>query len=322
MAKNNDSQADNGPDQYTTVGNPIKYAGIDLVLIIIFALVSVMLIYVPVLNQTILRSVFGMVMILFIPGYALIAALFPGKSDIDGIERIALSFGLSIAVVPLIGLGLNFTPWGIRLDPIVICLMFFTMMCVVATIIRRYSLPEKDRFMVDFGKAYVEVKAAIFSDKTSLDKSLTAILIICIVLSIAVTAYVIAVPKQGEKFTEFYILGSNGKADNYPTKFFTGDTKPVIVGIANHEYRDVPYDLVISLNDSVRNNQLYAEHITVNDNQTWEKLINITPDRTGTNMELEFLLYTDGNMTAPYRECHLWINVTSKTNISTTIGAI
>jgi len=38
------------------------------------------------------------------------AALFPGKDDLDGIERIALSFGLSIAVVPLMGLALNYTP--------------------------------------------------------------------------------------------------------------------------------------------------------------------------------------------------------------------
>jgi len=34
------------------------------------------------------------------------------REGIDGIERVALSFGLSIAIVPLIGLVLNFTPWG------------------------------------------------------------------------------------------------------------------------------------------------------------------------------------------------------------------
>src|SRR5699024_12451412 len=34
--------------------------------------------------------------------------------SIDGIERVALSFGLSIAITPLIGLLLNFTPFGIR----------------------------------------------------------------------------------------------------------------------------------------------------------------------------------------------------------------
>ena len=44
-------------------------------------------------------------------------------------ERVALSFGPSIAVVLLIGPGLDFTLWGIRLDPILISLAVF----VIAT---------------------------------------------------------------------------------------------------------------------------------------------------------------------------------------------
>lgn len=292
------------------IGDYIHDMGTDLKLIIAFTLVTVAFIYVPVLNETILRSALGLAMILFIPGYALIAALFPGKADIDGIERAALSFGLSIAVVPLIGLGLNFTPWGIRLDPIVVCLTVFTIICAAVATVRRRSLPKEDRFSVDFKGAYKEVKADAFDDKTTLDKALTVVLILSILLSIVIVAYVIAVPKQGEKFTEFYILGPGDKADNYPTNFHLGDSKPVIVGITNHEYRNVSYDLIVSLNDSVLDNTIYHENMTIADNQTWEKPINITPDRTGTNMEMEFLLYADGNMTAPYRECHLWINVT------------
>lgn len=295
-----------------TVANLIGYAGIDLILILLFVLLTLAFIYVPVLNGTIIRSALGLVMILFVPGYTLIAALFPGKDDIDGIERAALSFGLSIAVVPLIGLGLNFTPWGIRLDPILVCLTIFTVLCVVVAIVRRHMLHAEDRYSVDFRKAYVDLKGDMFEDKTSLDKALTLILVFAIILSVATVVYVIAVPKQGEKFTEFYILGPNGKADSYPTKFNLGDSKPVIVGIANHEYSDVPYDLVISMNNSSTHQQIYTQNITVADNQTWEKLINLTPDRTGTNMEMEFLLYANGNMTAPYRELHLWVNVTNK----------
>src|SRR6266545_1597981 len=64
--------------------------------------------------------------VLFVPGYVLVAALFPGGQEIDWIERIALSFGLSIAVVPLLGLVLNFTPWGIRFVPIVATTAMFT----------------------------------------------------------------------------------------------------------------------------------------------------------------------------------------------------
>ena len=56
------------------------------------------------------RIVLSLAFVLFFPGYTLIAALFPAKGRLDGIERVALSFGLSLAVVPLIGLALNFTP--------------------------------------------------------------------------------------------------------------------------------------------------------------------------------------------------------------------
>ncbi len=284
---------------------------LDLKLIIGFVIITLAFIYVPIINETIIRSALGLVMVLFIPGYALIAALFPSKKDIDGIERAALSFGLSIAVSPLIGLGLNYTPWGIRLDPIVICLSIFTFICVLVANKRRHELPVVERFGIDFVGVYHQFRGDVFSeDKTKLDKALTVVLIISILLSIATLAYVIAVPKQGEKFTEFYILGPEGKADKYPTKYVLGDQKPVIVGIVNHEYRNVTYNLVVALNDSAKVSNIYSEQLTLSDNQTWEKKIDVSPDRVGTNMKMEFLLYADGNMTAPYRECHLWVNVT------------
>ncbi|MCD1294882.1 hypothetical protein CUJ83_07710 [Methanocella sp. CWC-04] len=282
----------------------------DLKLILGFTILTLAFIYIPFLNETIIRSALGLVMVLFIPGYSLIAALFPNKKDIDGIERAALSFGLSIAVVPLIGLGLNFTPWGIRLDPITVCLTVFTIICVLIANKRRHALPPDERFSVDFNKAFVELRSEIFpKSEGRLDRILTVILIISILVSVSMVVYVIAVPKQGEKFTEFYILGPSGKAENYPTKFVLGDSKSVIVGIVNHEYRDMTYDLVLKLNDSIRSGMIYQDKITVAHNQTWENVIDIKPDYVGTNMKLEFLLYADGNMTEPYRDLHLWINV-------------
>ncbi len=64
-------------------------------------------------------NLLAILLVLFMPGYVLVAALFPGgilpeKPEIDWIERIALSFGLSIAVIPLLGLLVNFTPWGME----------------------------------------------------------------------------------------------------------------------------------------------------------------------------------------------------------------
>jgi uncharacterized membrane protein len=57
----------------------------------------------------IIRAIFGFVLILFIPGFSATYALFPqGSKEIDAIERVALSIGLSIALVTLSVFALNF----------------------------------------------------------------------------------------------------------------------------------------------------------------------------------------------------------------------
>ena len=91
-------------------------------------------------------------LVLFLPGYSLIATLFPRKDDLDAIERIALSFGLSIAITPLLGLALNYTPFGIRLLPILIVLSVFTILLALGAYVRGNRIPEEDRLSVVIGR--------------------------------------------------------------------------------------------------------------------------------------------------------------------------
>jgi len=246
-------------------------------------------------------------MVLFLPGYTLIAALFPRKDDLDGIERAALSFGLSIAVVPLIGLGLNYTPWGIRLAPVVISLSIFTIALATVAHLRRSSLPSDDRFRVPFREGLGSLHEELIADQRSrIDKILTVLLIISILVSITVLVYVIVTPKQGEKFTEFYILGPSKMAYDYPTDVVAGDTSMVIVGVVNHEYRPVNYTLQLSFDGSV----LVHRDLTLDHNMTWEEPVRYVLEYPGVRYKLEFLLYQEGNFTAPYRDLHLWVNVT------------
>lgn len=108
---------------------------------------------------------------LFLPGDSLIAALFPRKDDLDAIERIALSFGLSIAVVPLLGLALNYTPFGIRLTPILIVLSVFTISLAICASVRRSMIPEEDRFVVEFGILFKNMKEQFKTSDTKIDKN-------------------------------------------------------------------------------------------------------------------------------------------------------
>jgi hypothetical protein len=86
----------------------------------------------------VLRWVLGSIFVLYLPGFSLIQLLFPKGKDIDSLERFALSIGLSLALVPLIGLVLNYTPWGIRFAPIVASLGTFTVVTLSAAGMRKY----------------------------------------------------------------------------------------------------------------------------------------------------------------------------------------
>ena len=94
-----------------------------------------------------IRYVLGTIFILWLPGYTFIKALFPeqlpiktSEKDLDIIERTALSIGMSLALVPMIGLLLNYTPWGIRLTPTVLSLVALTIVFAVVAMLREHDI--------------------------------------------------------------------------------------------------------------------------------------------------------------------------------------
>jgi hypothetical protein len=104
---------------------------------------------------TYLRYILGSIFVLWLPGHAFIKALFPqnlplahasarsldtSEKNLDTIERIALSIGMSLALVPITGLLLNYTPWGIRLTPITLSLLVLTMAFATTALIREYRI--------------------------------------------------------------------------------------------------------------------------------------------------------------------------------------
>ena len=116
----------------------------DLTLVnILSALVIAIIVFFP---NSPARIIFGLLVILFFPGYVLICALFPRKEDLDGIERLALSIGLSIAVTCLIGLALNYTPFGIRVYPVTFSLFLFMLLMSAVAMYRRKIISPGDVF--------------------------------------------------------------------------------------------------------------------------------------------------------------------------------
>ena len=205
-------------------------------LLLVNILVILLIIVITFFPSNILRIILGLPFLLFFPGRTLIAVLFPRKNALDGIERVALSFGLSIAVVPLIGLILNYTPWGIRLYPILISLTIFIIITSVIAWYRRQRLAQTERFTVSFN-----LGLPTWRGQRLVNKVLFIILIGTILGAIGTLGYAIATPKVGEKFTEFYVLGLEDKVGDYPEELKVGEGGEVIVGIINQEHETLKY---------------------------------------------------------------------------------
>lgn len=267
-----------------------------LAISIITGLLILLLTFLP---STVLRIILGLPFILFFPGYTLLAALFAKRNDLDGIERVALSFGLSIAVVPLIGLILNYTPWGIRLEPVLYSVASFIFITSIIAWLRRRRLPEQEQFGIEF-----RMRVPGWGGGTW-DKALSAILVLTILGTLGTLGYVIANPKVGERFTEFYILGLSGNATDYPEELVVGEEGKVILGIINREHEAATYWVEVVI-DGVKNNEVGP--VELEHDGKWEGEIGFTPQKAGEGQKAEFVLYKQGE-DEPYSSLHLWLDV-------------
>lgn len=66
-------------------------------------------------NDVPANALFALPLVLFVPGYAISLALFR-KNTLTVAQLVLFSLGLSLAVVALGGLVLNYTPWGLQFN--------------------------------------------------------------------------------------------------------------------------------------------------------------------------------------------------------------
>jgi uncharacterized membrane protein len=292
-------------------------------LYIIQALTIILVLAVIFIPSSVIRVIIGLPFLLFFPGYTLISVLFPISDKMDRIERFALSAGISFAIVALIGFGLNYTSWGIKLESVLYSVSIFILIMANIALIRHSYKPKLTQ------KLPIRLPGW---QGSKFNKSLTLILVIAILGAFGTLGYTIMNPKVGEIFTEFYILGLNGKAQDYPTGFFlqTGQVisvnygsqisdnstgrGEVTLGIINHEQQKESYSLQITIADepaTIVYDGIITDQIKPIELQTgekWEHTIGFAPKHLGDSQKVEFLLFKGDNSTAE-NSLHLWIDV-------------
>ena len=245
------------------------------------------------------RVVLGLPFVLFFPGYVLIAALYTRRSDLDGVERVALSLGLSLAVVPLIGLVLNYTPWGIRVTPILVSLALFIAMCSAAAVRQRMRHSAAERFAGDI-RPLLQAARSLPWISLSLAAGVIGMLLFA-----GFRFGVLGGSRVGETFTEFYILGPGGKAEGYPRRLMVGEPSQVIVGVINHEGHAARYRVEVQAGvDRLASEVPFA----LGDGEKREDRVDIILRWPAKEVKVEFALFMEGAK-GPYRTLHLWVDV-------------
>jgi uncharacterized membrane protein len=294
-------------------------------LVIINILTLLLIVVIHFIHYNLLQIFLGIPFLLFFPGYVLISVLFARKDGLNRNEKIALSFGMSIVVTPLIGFVFNYTSWGISLESMLYAISAFIIVgSIIALIQRRHfkTLKLISEHRLNFPSLY----------GSTFNKILSVILGLAILGAVVVVIYAVAFPKTGEKYTEFYMLGPQGKAVDYPTNFILNghqivsvqygtevtevnqNAGDVIIGIVNHEQQETDYSISLEINGN-QTSIIYLKQqlskigpIRIDPEGKWEQAIGFAPQQIGANQKVELRLYKN-NGTDPYLTLHLWVNV-------------
>lgn len=237
------------------------------------------------------------------PGYSLVSTLWVRKDELDGLERTALSLGLSIVIMPLAGLGLNYTPWGITLTSVVITLYALIIIMVGIAWLRRSKLNSEERFVLKMGFFFDPLK-----EMSSTDKLMAIIVGIVIIIGTGLLLYIGTHPPV-EQYTELYILDENGATENYPTRLEVNEDASIIIGVVCHEHKNTTYSTVVRLvPESGMNRTLAKFNFSLDNEEKWQRPFDFNVSESGRFMLL-IELFKEGN-SSPYASNHLWIEVT------------
>jgi uncharacterized membrane protein len=276
---------------------------VDMILVLAGGLLLLILALAPEIFPflTPLRWFVGVIFALFAPGYCLTLALFSHANDLDSLERVGLSLGLSVALVPVLALILNWLPVGLTLQGILFAELLF---CTIFLIIASWQ-----RIRLAPSKAYTpqlrHSPRRWWSGRKRTDRIAYAIAIPVLVMTSLVTVWLLRSASAEQHLTEFYILGETGLADDYPRQVESGKIQTITVGIDNQEKDEISYWV-----EARQGTQLvgiggpYAlkpgEEITAP--------IDIILTESGEDVEVVFLLHRDSEE-APYRSLELWLEV-------------
>ncbi|WP_440767291.1 DUF1616 domain-containing protein [Natronorubrum sp. DTA7] len=250
---------------------------------------------------------------LFLPGYALISVLFPAGDrsarkttsasietrprGIDVVERLGLSFAVSLAIVPALVLALPFTEWGLATGSIAAALVVVTVVLAQLGAVRRLRTPKPERFVVSPLASISRLRR----DENAVATVSSALLVLAVGLAVGALLIGFLAPVSTGGFSELALYSEDDNGDlvagEIDGEVEAGESVPVTVSIENQEGEETDYTVVVQeqvIEDGevVERTELDQLETTLEDDTTGTGELAITPTASeGETVRISILMY-------------------------------
>ncbi|NLX09217.1 MAG: DUF1616 domain-containing protein [Chloroflexi bacterium] len=262
----------------------------------ILAITAVQLTYITVMFWTeldVLRALLALPVLLFIPGYAALAALYPRADSLGLPERALGSVATSTALVSLLGLGLNKTSLGIDVQVYTIILLAACTVVLVIVCMLRFVFGYEPPLHPPAGFSGWGVLLLVGGG-----------MLVIVIYSVALFP-----PEQAQPFTtQFYLELADGSiaADQFSRLFDSSASAVTLtLGLTNLEEHSTRYTLTRVLDTR---SDVLIDDLVLEVGQNWEQQIILSPEEIASTARIAFRVYKEGSDT-PYRELYLWTDL-------------
>lgn len=275
----------------------------DLLLVILACLALALLVhYAPAEGAlSVVRLVVAVLFSFIVPGYSLAAVLFPQSDDLDMLERVGLSLGLSVALLPVLALILDQLGLELRLETFLWGNIFLCVLLSALALLQRLMLP--------VGQAYApRLGLGIAYQWHGMDTGGRWTVVVALVFVVLVglaTAWVVNTSPTNRTTTEFYVLGPGGLAQDYPRQVIAGQQIELTGGITNLEPETKSFRVEISSQGSSLSS---AGPFELEPGENRQFPLRVSLFEPGQDVQVVFSLFID-DQTQPYRRLELWLSV-------------
>ncbi|KTG08400.1 hypothetical protein AUR64_19405 [Haloprofundus marisrubri] len=298
------------------------------------------------------RLLLTLPLVLFLPGYALVSAIFPDRNtnsqtafddavsglrnplptarSVTGVERVALAVVGSALLVPLVTLGVHFSPQPIALLPVAIGVEGTTGVLLLVALVRRATLDADERYAPPYPTAITGLFSSRPPEHPLRGRAeggrLPAVaLALSLLVLLSTVGYAATVPADDEQFTEFYVETEDVDGNTqsmYQNQFTAGSSANLTFGVENREQQSQSYTVVV-VSERVQTNgnettvteseQIGSADLTLDSKENTTRDVTVTPSMPG-DVRFTLLLYRDGAPAEPsvenaYRSLRLYVTV-------------